>query len=212
MCDHLFSRTAATLALLAMAFCLRGQPAFADMILVNGSPEKNSVTVDEPFTLKISANITRNILGFSFDLLFDPALLALSEVRIADPFLPLPSRDGDDLAGLAYPLDVTGLNVELASVKFVPLAPGMAEIIVGTTPDDPTEGFPEYAIGHWSELQTVPAVVTIEPLPDHGGSNGNTPGTPGVLLPEPVSWILTATGFGLVARRQRRPLRATAPR
>jgi hypothetical protein len=179
-------------------------PVQAGMILVSSQPAKSSVLVNESFTVEITADITENILGFGLDLLFDPALLVVSDFTIVAPFLPLRSPDGDHLAGLAYPRDVTGRDVALVTVTFLPLAAGKAEIAVGFTEDDPAEGFPEYGVGRWSELTTVPAVVTIESS-NAGGAGPGPPGPPEPepTIPEPATLLLcatTAVGLGRYRR------------
>lgn len=188
-------------------------PVQAGMILVTGSPEKDSVSVNESFSVEITADIEENILGFGVDLVFDSDLLAVSGYEIAVPFLPLRSRDGDGLAALAYPHDVTGRNVPLLTVTFLPLAPGTAEIAVGITGDDPTEGFPEYRVGYWSEFRTVPVVVTIEP-PRSGGTGPGTPAPPEPEspIPEPSTLLLLAmTSFAFRRCRGERATRDAAP-
>ncbi len=136
-------------------------PVQAGMILVTGSPEKDSVSVNESFSVEFTADIEENILGFGVDLVFDSDLLAVSGYEIAAPFLPLRSRDGDGLAALAYPRDVTGRNVPLLTVTFLPLAAGTAEIAV----DRSRHGRPPKGTASGPDYCTPRPAVASAPLP-----------------------------------------------
>lgn len=183
-------RASAALAVVATAVLAVASPpaAHAGMISIEVQPTNTlpSVPVGNLFEVIVQADINAPIIGFGFDVTFDPALASLESVAIATPFVPLVAPDGDGLAGVYFP-GVSGTDVLLATARFKALKDGVANIGIGVTPGDGAEGFPE-AAGVFATWTVTSAKVAL----------GNAS------IPEPATALLLVVGSAVVARRRRR--------
>lgn len=196
----------AFVAVLATALGVGACPAQAAMIVVDVVPAQTSIDVGQQVDVTITANISENILGFGFDLLYNDQLLSVASVEIAPPFVPLNAPDGDGLAGLAYPNNVVGSNVKLATVTLTALAPGKSGISIGVTPGDPMEGFPQYQ--GWADLQVATdASITISAAGSFSSSSGGGAGPTITDVPEPATIALIVLG-AVMARKFSRKVTA----
>jgi len=175
----------------------------AQPITVSLAPSSSQVLVNDTFDIVISAILPDEIIGFGFDLLFDDALVQVTGTQIADPFVPLHTPDGDGLAGLSYPNTVSGTNINLATVSLLALSPGLADISIGVTPGDLTEGFS----GTTSYLDFVANPTSVEivsdtPLAALGGGGGSL-GGPGVPEPATIGFFIIGCMLTFCSRRRR---------
>lgn len=98
----------------------------------------------------------------------------------------LSTPDGDGLAGLAFPLPISGNGVLLATLSFKALSGGAAVFTPSYTPTDLTEGFPLASSG-FADIVFNYATVTV-----NGAAGANS-------VPEPPTVFLLVAGlFALV--------------
>jgi hypothetical protein len=136
-------------------------------ITVYFSPQDPVVPVGETFTVDLLADMpTDTVLGWGLDVSFDPSVLSLVEPPAIGPlWTPAPfTMDGDGLAGLAFPLPITGNNILLATLKFEALDPGLSDLLAGATLGDLTEGFP-LATGGFAQVNYTAGSVNAVPVP-----------------------------------------------
>jgi hypothetical protein len=146
-------------------------PATADMIFIDMVPSQYEMDIDQSFDLTIKANITKELLGFGFDLMYDNQIFAVENISFPDTMLPLPTRDGDGLAAMGFSNnrlgELIGNDVILATITFRKLSEGSSAISVDYTRGDPSEGFPEkggsFATPHVNETQ-VGAPIPEPPI------------------------------------------------
>jgi hypothetical protein len=87
------------------------------------------------------------VVGWGLDLtVTDPLVAAMTgNITIGaawTPALTEDNKDGDGLAGLAFPDPVFGTGILLATVEFIPVGYGLTPLILGDDyPTDLTEGF-----------------------------------------------------------------------
>jgi len=140
-------KVACCLALLAG---LMVAPAMANVI-VSTNPLVKTVDInDGPFTIDIVANMTQPIVGWGLDLVSEVPGIATRTATapvIGPSWDPAFAPDGDGLAGLNFPNGVSGNNVVLATVEFVPVGVGITMLHGAITPGDLTEGFALYPTG-----------------------------------------------------------------
>lgn len=178
--------------LATMAALVAAGSVQAGMITLTLSPSSARPKTGATFALLLQADIEEPVLGFGLDLAYDPEFVVITQVRICAPFRRLPAGDGDGLAGLAWPSRITG-HQNLAEVTMRALAPGSTSIDCLTTPDDLTEGFPEFG-GDWASLSAQATAIEIRP------SGGGEPPPP---VPEPATCLVLGVGalLGLLRRR-----------
>jgi hypothetical protein len=140
--------------------------AWATPISVSLEASSNSVFVGDIFTIDILADIPDPVLGWGLDLNFDYGLVSQSASPLVGAgWLPLLSTmDGDGLAGVAFPVPVSGTNVLLASLTFEASAVGFATFAAGYTPLDFTEGFPLALPGGFADVFFTNTFVTINSI------------------------------------------------
>ncbi len=158
--------------------------AWATPISVSLEASSNSVLVGDIFTIDILADIPDPVLGWGLDLNFDDGLVSQSAPPLVGAiWLPLLSTmDGDGLAGVAFPFQVSGANVLLASLTFEASAAGLATFAAGYTPLDLTEGFPQALPGSFADVSFTNTLVTIN----------------SVDIPEPKPLILFGVGLAVL--------------
>jgi hypothetical protein len=123
--------------------------------------------VGETFRVDLMADIPEPVLGWGLDIIYDPAILALQGMPvIRPPWWALPSKDGDGLAGYAFPNAVTGNNTLLATLTFKVLSSKSTSILAGMTTGDKGEGFPIFGLaGGFAEFEALPSRVNPVPEP-----------------------------------------------
>jgi hypothetical protein len=169
----------------------------AGLITLSLTPSVGEVPVNGTFNVTVSGNIEQKILGFGFDLLFDDSALQLKSVKIGSSFLPLPARDGDNLAGMTSSREVSGNNVTFATATFAAKTAGVAAISLGVTLGDYTEGFPESGGLRYSQF-TIPQ-TQVKVLAESTGGGGEPP----PIVPEPATMLLLALGGWVLRKRPR---------
>ena len=156
----------------------RGSVLAALLVIGVGMPETTSAQVDldvqpssfvvlpgDTLTVEVRGDLPSPIVGFGFDLLFDPALfVAVGPPTIGSDWAPASTPDGDGLAGLAFPVGVSGSDNLLATVVLQALAPGSTALDIGFTAGDLTEGFAREGSG-FDSVSVVAALVTVVPEP-----------------------------------------------
>jgi hypothetical protein len=159
--------------------------AWATPISVSLEASSNSVFVGDIFTIDILADIPDPVLGWGLDLNFDYGLVSQSAPPlVGTSWLPLFSTmDGDGLAGVTFPVPVSGANVLLASLTFEASAAGFATFAAGYTPLDLTEGFPLVEPGSFADVSFTNTIVTIN----------------SVDIPEPKPLLLFGVGLAVLA-------------
>lgn len=172
--------------------------ANAGTITVELTPSESQVTIDETIEVFVRATIEAEILGFGFDLLGTGPLLDVVDVTYGDAFSPLPTSDDSALAALAFPEKVRGEDILLATITLAARETGTAELDLGITPDDLTQGFPE--VSGFADVTTSSALVEIldAPLNDLPLAGSNS-------VPEPTGLALACvagTFLGLFGRRR----------
>jgi hypothetical protein len=127
-------------------------------------PQDSSAQVGANLNVDLMANIPDPVLGWGLDVTFNSSIISLTGVTIGSQWSPATAADGDGLAGLAFPLPISGDNVLLATLSFDTLAQGSTDIVASATLGDLTEGFP-LASGGFAEVIYSPGTATVIPLP-----------------------------------------------
>ncbi|MBI4791729.1 MAG: hypothetical protein HY789_03115 [Deltaproteobacteria bacterium] len=83
-------------------------------ITVYFSPLDAIVSAGETFSVDLMADLpTESVLGWGLDVSFDPSVIAMEEPPAIGPLWTAApfTMDGDGLAGLAFPLPLTGNSI-----------------------------------------------------------------------------------------------------
>jgi hypothetical protein len=175
-------------AMCGIVLMFAGQ-ASADMIFVDMLPSQEQVDINETFEVTIQADITRELLGFGFDMMYDENVVQVENVSFPDTVLPLPTRDGDGLAAVGFNNnrlgELIGDDITLATVTFRGITAGVSAISMDYTISDPSEGFPEKG-DSFATLNINPGLVRVGPAPQE------------VPIPEPsifVMFLIPAIGI-----------------
>lgn len=176
MCRNLKS-----LLVAATASVLVSLPASA-AVIVRFDPPSDIQLLNSTFTVDIVADITDQVVGWGLDLTIDnPSVVSLgASPSIGGDWIPAPTNDGDELAGLAFPASVTGTDILLATITLTADAIGMTGLTLSVTPGDLSEGFAIDPTGF--------ADVTFEP------------GHIQVIIPEPSTVGILVLGLLLCLR------------
>lgn len=154
--------TRCVMALVLM--CAMSGMSWAVPVSVFFQPQDSSAEVGAPFSVDLLANIPDPVLGWGLDVTFNTSVISLTGVTVASQWSPAAAADGDGLAGLAFPLPVSGDNVLLATLSFDALTQGATTLEASATVGDLTEGFP-LASGGFAEVIYTPGSVEVVPLP-----------------------------------------------
>ncbi|MFH1108167.1 MAG: cohesin domain-containing protein [Planctomycetota bacterium] len=162
--------------------CLGGA-ARGGLIVRFDTPER-TVGLGDVFTIDILADVGDPLVGWGFDLSFDPSILSLVDSPAIGPrWIPASAPDGDGLAGLAFPDSVSGAGVRLASVTFSAVTLGETGLTMSTTAGDLTEGF---ALDPTGFAQAVFESAHV------------------FVVPEPATGLLCAIVLSIIGLRARR--------
>lgn len=129
------------LPLAAAVLCLAAISARALSLRLD--PGLTTVAVGQSFDvgLYLTATQPEAVLGWDFDLFYDPAQVAWTGTTLGGLWQSVPSLDGDGLAGLVFPDPIFGTDVLMATLSFRCLGPGSSLLDVGLlSPADPNEG------------------------------------------------------------------------
>lgn len=155
-------------------------------VIARFDPAADTQMVGSSFTIDIVADIpeTEPVLGWGLDLTIDdPAIISQVGSPVIGPlWYATYAPDGDELAALAFPDNVWGDDVLLATITFSADVIGQTDLILSVTDGDLTEGFPLDPTG-FAEVTFEPGHVTV--------------------IPEPLAVILLAMMLGLLAIRRR---------
>ncbi len=114
----------------------------AALSIVRVVSDVDEVQLETPFSVEIRADLGPQILGFGLDFDVSPSFASpQGPPSIGSAWLSVPAADGDGLAGIAFPLAVTGENVLLATVWLVATSSGEFELTPSVSPGDQAEGF-----------------------------------------------------------------------
>jgi hypothetical protein len=147
--------------------------------------ESSSVRVGDTVRVDLYADLlgtaaAPNFLGWGLDLGVDPLLLQPATAPEIGPlWTPLPSADGDGLAGGSFPSLPAANDVLLASVTLLATAPGRALVFTDITPGDLTEGFALDPVGF---AAVTLGTAEIEVIPEPGAGALLALGCAGALL------------------------------
>ena len=166
-------RCARLLGIASLVCLLAASTADAALIDVYFEPTETEVTPEETFTVSLLADIplTLSVLGWGLDVEYDTSVLSLDGVTIGPSWIPAPpapNLDGDELAGLAFPLPISGLGILLANLDFSGSSAGATTLTIGATLGDFTEGFalgPPAFPGSFADFEGQSAVVGVVPEP-----------------------------------------------
>lgn len=152
---------------------------------VSFDPLDSAVYPGDTFSINLTADIPDPVLGFGLDLAFDPTILSLDwdNIVIGSQWIPAMALDGDKLAGMAFPLPVSGDDIVLAALSFTALNLGKTDLMASYTVGDFTEGFPLFPSG-FADVVFVDGSVSV--------------------VPEPATWLLFCFGMlGMVGVKKR---------
>lgn len=170
-------------------------------IIVSFDTSAASVNAGETFEVDVVADIPalEAVLGWGIDIASsDPAIALQVGVPVIGPlWSAAPTMDGDGLAGLAFPLPISGVDVVLATLTFEALSIGVVDLAASISPLDFTEGFPlapPASPGSLADVTFLDLSITVEPaLP----------------VPEPGTGFVVALGLaGIVVAQRRKSTRA----
>lgn len=139
------------------------------------------------------------VLGWGIDIaLSDPAIAQQVGAPVIGPlWSAAPTMDGDGLAGLAFPLPISGVDVVLATLTFEALEIGTVDLAASVSPLDFTEGFPlapPASPGSLADVTFLDLSMTVGPA---------------LSVPEPGTGFVVALGLaGIVVAQRRRSTRA----
>lgn len=148
-----------------------GTPAVASIVTVRFDPPSQTVTLGDPFTVDIVADIDMPVVGWGLD--FTPATLGIISLTglpaIGADWLSAFAPDGDGLVGLASPLppfngSISGIGIVLATLSFSADTIGATDLVASITPGDLTEGFALDPTG-FATVTFQPGVLTVIPEP-----------------------------------------------
>jgi len=135
-------------------------------VIVTLVPAAPRVGVGETVTVELVAAFGPGdlVLAWGLDLVFDPALVAVSEApALGASWLGFDTPDGDGLGGVAL-AGITGTHL-LATLALEGLAPGLVQLGFATTPRDRTEGFALDPTGFASGVVFQGASLEVVPEP-----------------------------------------------
>lgn len=155
----------------ALLLSALASPALAT-IVVSIEPSYQQVLLSAgTATVDIVADIPENeaIIGFGIDLGLVGSSVLIDSVAVngpppAGPFDPLPTNDGDDLAGMIFPPGVLfGEDVLLATVTLSLEELGLTNLVPSHTLGDLTEGFP--MVEGFAPVEYMPGSIDVIPEP-----------------------------------------------
>lgn len=154
-------KIAMLLAALAGLFLIGAKSAQATVI-VEFDPGVKSANVGSTFNVNITADILADeaLVGWGFDLLYNPTQLFLNSVSTTSPWELTPLATGDFVSALLFPGPdpISGSDVLLATLSFTCLGPGISQLDIAIDSQDFTEGFMTFD-GEYAAWQSTPGSV-----------------------------------------------------
>lgn len=111
----------------------------AQAVMTSFTPSTKSVGVGSSFSINLllTTDPRESVLGWDFNLAFDPTQVAFTGWVLGDLWDPSspPSVDPDGLLGLAFPEPISGTDILLATLNFMCLAEGVSSIGLAASQD-----------------------------------------------------------------------------
>ncbi|GMU21074.1 MAG: hypothetical protein AMXMBFR13_11680 [Phycisphaerae bacterium] len=134
-------------------------------VIVRFDPPAQTVQLHDVFTVDLVADLGEPVIGWGLDVQYDGLLLsAMGSPVIGSSWISASAADGDGLAALAFPSEISGTGVRLATLTLSADAQGLVELLASATPGDGSEGFPLFASG-FADVTFMPGQVTVVPEP-----------------------------------------------
>jgi len=168
-------------------FFVLSVPVGANVLFI--SPATSSVNTGDSFTLDIRGNFTDTTIGGGLDVMWDPAVVALSSLAdvtitlaTADPWLTDKGSLSPGMLGNIFAGDFFGFsgNFDFASLTFTAIAAGSTQITLGGLD----------AINPWGDLfgDSLNSSLTFD------GASVDV-SAPSEAVPEPGSLLLIGSGL-----------------
>lgn len=144
--------------------CVTSGVSWSVPVSVYFQPQDSSAQVGGNLSIDLLANIPDPVLGWGLDVTFNTSIINRTGIAVGPQWSPAMAADGDGLAGLAFPLPISGDNVLLATLSFDALAQGSTPLEASATVGDLTEGF-ALASGGFAEVVYTPGSAAVVPIP-----------------------------------------------
>jgi hypothetical protein len=143
-----------------LAVSAEAQRAHAATVSISLSPPAASVSIGQSFSVDINADIAAPIVAWGVNLVFDSNILTLDSNTVGAAWFPASGSRPGDLAGIAFPSPVTGLDVLLTRLNFTAVGTGQTILTLSIDPNNLTEGFPLLA-GTFADFTLGNGFVTV---------------------------------------------------
>ncbi len=132
-------------------------------VTVRFDPPSSTLSAGSSFAVQLVADIPTPVVGWGLDLSFDSSLLSLESVEMGSQWFAANAADNDGLAGLAFPLPVSGQSTRLGILHFKAkgtACAGTSNLVASYTPSDLGEGLP-LPLGDFAGVTFIKGTVTV---------------------------------------------------